>query len=81
MEVTISKFRRDLFRLVEASLKGEEVTFIHKGIHFKLAPQIETNRFSRLTPMQVVNPKAPDVNGKHLMAEMKRSWEKDWADL
>lgn len=81
MEVPISRFRRDLFALVEATLNGEEVTFIHKGVHFKVTPEIETNRLGRLTPMQVVNPKKPDLDGKELRREMERAWEKDWANL
>ena len=81
MEVTISRFRRDLFTLVESALTGEEITFTHKGIHFKVIPVIETSRFGRLTPMQVVNPKKPNLEGTELMREMEKSWKKDWANL
>ena len=81
MEVTISRFRRDLFTLVDAALNGEEVSFTHKGVHFKVTPEIEINRLGRLTPMQVVNPKTPHLDGKELMREMEGAWEKDWAKL
>jgi len=81
MDVTISRFRRDLFNLVEAAARGEEITFIHKGIHFKVTPEVETDRLSRLTPMQVVNPNTPDLDGTDLIREMQTAWEKDWASL
>ncbi len=81
MEVTISRFRRDLFTLVEAALNGEEITFTHKGIHFKVTPEVETSRLSRLTPMQVINPRKPDLEARDLIHEMERAWERDWAKL
>lgn len=81
MEVTISRFRRDLFTLVDAALNGEDITFTHKGVHFKVTPEIEITRLGRLTPMQVVNPKTAHLGGKELMREMERAWEKDWANL
>ena len=81
MEVTISRFRRDLFALVEAALNGDEITFTHKGIHFKVTPEIKASRLGKLTPMQVVNPKKPNLDGKELIREMEKAWEKDWANL
>jgi hypothetical protein len=81
MEVTISRFRRDLFTLVEAALNGEKITFTHKGIHFKVTPEIETSRLSQLTPIQIVDPKTSDLDGKDLVHEMEKAWEKDWANL
>lgn len=81
MEVTISRFRRDLFTLVEAALNGDEITFTHKGIHFKVTPEVKTSRLAKLTQMQVVNPKKPNLDGKELTREMERAWQKDWANL
>jgi hypothetical protein len=83
MEVPISQFRRELFALVEAALKGEPLTFVHKGIHFKVIPEIQTDRLSRLTPLQVINPKHSDAglrtNG--LEEEMEKSSQEDWSTL
>jgi antitoxin (DNA-binding transcriptional repressor) of toxin-antitoxin stability system len=81
MDLTISRFRRDLFNLVEAAARGEEIMFTHKGIHFRVTPEIAADRLSRLTPMQVVTPHTAGLDRKDLMEEMQRAWEKDWVSL
>ena len=81
MEVTISQFRRELFSLVEAALQGEPLIFVHKGVHFKVVPEIGTNRLSQLTPLQVVNPKYSDSQATGLQEEMEKAWQEDWSTL
>ena len=84
MEVSISRFRRELFSLVEAALSGgEPLSFVHEGIRFKVVPEIQTDRLSRLTPLQVINPKYSDSNiqANGLQEEMEKTWQEDWSTL
>ena len=81
MKVSISRFRRELFSLVEAALKGEPLSFIQKGVHFKVVPEIQTDRLSRLTPLQVINPKYSDSQATELQKEMEKAWQEDWSTL
>ena len=81
MEVSISQFRRELFSLVEAALKGEPLSFVHKGVHFKVVPETQTDRLSRLTPLQVINPKFSDLQTDRLREEMEEAWQEDWSAL
>jgi prevent-host-death family protein len=41
MDVTITKFRRDLFTLVESALDGKQVRVTHKGRKFRIVPEAE----------------------------------------
>ena len=83
MEVPINQFRRKLFALVEVALKGEPLTFVHKGIHFKVIPEVQTDRLSRLTPLQIINPKHTDsdLQKTNLQEEMEKAWQEDWSTL
>jgi antitoxin (DNA-binding transcriptional repressor) of toxin-antitoxin stability system len=82
MEVSITKFRHDLFDLVNRALAGTDVWVVHKGRRFKIAPeQTSGSRLSRITPLDIINPKPPDPNQPSLQEEMERAWEKDWRTL
>ena len=80
VEVTITRFRRELFELVNLAMKGEVVCVLHKGARFRIVPELQPNRFSRLTPMQIVVPGA-DLDDLAMKREMAEAWEKDWSDL
>ncbi len=80
MPVKITKFRRDLFQLADQALQGEPIEFIHKGIVFKVIPETQTSKLSRLTHETVVAPGASlDTSG--LLKEMEAEWEKDWSEI
>ncbi len=86
MEVTITQFRREMFELVNRALDGTEVWVRHKGRRFRIAPEGQTtNRLSRITPMEILNPEAPSLNDPalkaELQAEMEKAWEDDWSIL
>ncbi len=81
MEVTISQFRRDLFRLAESALEGEPITFFHKGVRFRVVPEVENDPFGRITPLQVINTEHPDLDKEDLQKEMERNWQEDWDQL
>lgn len=86
MEVTITQFRREMFELVNRALDGTEVWVRHKGRRFRIAPEAQTaGRLSRITPLEVMRPGAPDLNDPALKAElqsaMEKAWEDDWSIL
>lgn len=82
MEVTISQFRRDLFQLVERSAQGEPLYVTHRGRRFRVVPETPPpTGLDSLTPLQIVNPNAPDLDDPGWKEEMIREWESDWAGL
>jgi antitoxin (DNA-binding transcriptional repressor) of toxin-antitoxin stability system len=82
MEVSITQFRRDLFALVNRALEGEEVWVAHRGRRFRIAPDRPSgSRLSRLTPLEIIDPEAPDLNTSSLKDEMEQAWTRDWSDL
>jgi len=80
MEVNITRFRADLFDLMNRALNGEPIFITHKGTRVRLFPEAASNRFSRVTPLQVVNPKT-DLLDPAWKEEIRLAWERDWADL
>ena len=62
MAVPISQFRKDIFSLAEAALKGTVVEFTHKGVTFKVIPDKPSDkvgnirRFKSLTLITALNP-------------------------
>ena len=80
MEVSITRFRRDLFELVKLAMQVEQISVIHKGERFRIVPDVRPDRFSRLTRLQVVAPET-DLDVPDLKREMAQAWEKDWSDL
>jgi len=81
MEVPITKFRHDLFDLVQQAMEGNEVWVRYKGRRFRIAPEGSSgSRISRVTPLQVINPEASPEEPA-LLEEMTRAWEKDWSAL
>jgi antitoxin (DNA-binding transcriptional repressor) of toxin-antitoxin stability system len=82
MEVSITQFRRDLFKLVHHADEGHEVWFTHKGRRYKIAPEEPGgDRLSRITPLQVINPDGPGLEDESWKEEMMREWENQWDDL
>ncbi len=82
MRVTITKLRRDLFRLVDRALEGESVEFTHKGVVFQIVPETVPDKLARLTRQTVVAPGGEfSQAGKDLLEEMEAEWQKDWAEL
>jgi prevent-host-death family protein len=82
VEVTISQFRRDLFQLVEKATQGEPLYVTHRGRRFRIVPETPARTgLDALTPLQIVNPKAPDLDDPGWKEEMIREWESDWEDL
>jgi hypothetical protein len=82
MAVSITRFRKDIFSLAEAALKGNVVEFVHKGVTFKVIAEKPTDKFSNITALQIINPDH-DVESAEteLQAEMEKEWERDWSWL
>jgi hypothetical protein len=81
--VPISKFRKDIFSLTEAALKGTVVEFTHKGVTFKVVPEQSTDKIGNITRLQVINPAYRGLasGAIELRTEMEKEWEKDWSQL
>ena len=82
MKVTITEFRKELFKLVERALAGETVEFVHRDHTIRLViPEGRTSRLARLTPRQITNPDASEDAERMLQIEMWKEIEMDWAEL
>ena len=82
MDVTITEFRSNLFKLVEQAMNGVEVHVTHKGSGFTLKPDraMEGGRLSRIKPMGIIRGSLEGAD-EQLMKEMEAEWEKDWAEI
>jgi hypothetical protein len=79
MEVPITRFRREIFSLVNQALDGKEVWVTHKGRRLKIVPEGKpASRLSRITPMEVINYENGGLENTGLLEEMTREWEADW---
>lgn len=85
MTVTISDFRRNLFKLIDQALDGDVVEVVHRGRTVRLVPEAHGSKLDRLTPATILNPNFSEEDhvraNRQLLSEMEREWEKDWADL
>jgi hypothetical protein len=80
MPVNITKFRRNLFQFADQALQGERVEFVHKGVVFKVIPEVPLSKLSRLTHETVVSPGA-SLDTAELLKEMEVEWQKDWSEI
>jgi prevent-host-death family protein len=81
MEVSITKFRQELFELVNQALEGGEVWVTYKGRRFRIMPENQpAGRLARVTALAVINHKAK-ASDAALLEEMTRAWEQDWSTL
>lgn len=85
MTVTVSHFRRNLFKLVELALDGDVVEVIHHGRTVRLVPERQGSKLDRLTPATIFNPDFSEEDharaSRELFAEMEREWAKDWSEV
>jgi len=74
MRVTITEFRRNLFKLVERVIAGETVEFVHQSTTVRLViPERGVpSKLDRLTPRQTANPKIPKSSRKPPERSCKR---------
>jgi hypothetical protein len=82
MVVPITQFRKDIFSLAEAALKGAVIEFTHKGVTFKVVPEKASDKVGNITRLQVINPEySLESAAGELRTEMEKEWEKDWSQL
>jgi prevent-host-death family protein len=84
--VTVTEFRRNLFKLLEKVIAGETVEVTHRGTTIRIVvPERRTSRLERLTPRTVTNPELTEAQQleaeRKLRTEMLAEMEKDWAEL
>ena len=83
VQVTITKFRQDLFRLADEAMSGRRVQFVYKGVVFQVVP--ERTHGKKLDGLVGQATLDPDVNleeaGKELAAEMEAEWVQDWSEI
>jgi len=78
-EVSITQFRRNLYKLVDKAMDGEDVWFTHRGQRFRIVPEVDTaSKLSRITPLDLINPDGPGLEDESWKDEMMREWEKKW---
>ena len=85
MKVTITEFRKNLFKLVERVVAGETVEFVYQGNTIRLVvPAGSSSRLDRLTPRKITNPKLTEKQHeaveRKMRDEMFAAMKKDWAD-
>ena len=86
VKVTITEFRKNLFKLVERAIAGESVEFIHRGTTIQLViPETSSSKLARLTPRQITNPdmteKQHRTAERRIEAEILAEIENDWAEI
>ena len=86
MRVTITEFRKNLFKLVERVIAGDSVEFVHNGVTIRLVlPEVRSSKLDRLTPRQITNPGMTEEEHRaaerRMQTEMLAEMERDWAEL
>ena len=86
MKVTITEFRKNLFKLVERVIDGDSVEFTHRGATIRLVvPEGPSSKLDRLTPRQITNPEMTEKQHRaaqrKMQAEILAEMEKDWAEI
>lgn len=82
MRVTITQLRKDLFKLVDHALRGQPLEFTHRGVVFRVVPENQPSKLSRLLGQNVVAPDQDfEKDRRALLKQMASEWEEDWSDL
>jgi hypothetical protein len=83
VQVPITKFRQDLFRLADEAMNGESVQFVYKGVVFQIVPEgTQKKKLDRLIGQPTINSDTDlESASKELAAEMETAWMKDWAEI
>ncbi len=82
--VTISQFRKELFRFVESAANGETVEFTHKGMRFRLTlpDGLPVDKLDRVTPLAssviVGNPAEFIEANRKISEDLVEDWDASW---
>mgnify|MGYP005849202325 CR=1 FL=1 len=69
--VTISQFRKDLFKLAGEALEGKTVEFVHKGVVFQIVPERRISKLDRLVGRAVISDEALEQADRQMKAEIE----------
>jgi antitoxin (DNA-binding transcriptional repressor) of toxin-antitoxin stability system len=85
MKLTVTDFRKNLFKMVDKVIAGESVEFVHHGATIRLVVEPRPSRLDRLTPRQITNPRMTEKQHKaaerKLQAEIQAELERDWSEI
>lgn len=86
MRVTITEFRRNLFKLVDRVIAGETVEFVYRDSRIQLiVPENPVSKLDRLTPRAIVNSNLTEeehqATDRKLREDIQAELEKDWAEI
>jgi antitoxin (DNA-binding transcriptional repressor) of toxin-antitoxin stability system len=86
MKVTITEFRRNLFKLADKVVAGQTVEFVHRGVTVRLVmPEAPASKLDRLTPRQITNPEFTEREHRSaerkMRADMLAAMEEDWTEI
>ena len=64
-------------------MSGEPVQFVHKGVVFRVVPEVtQKKKLDRLVGQPTLASDADlESAGKELKAEMEAAWTKDWSEI
>jgi hypothetical protein len=81
--MTVTEFRKNLFRIMDRVVNGELVEVLHKGNTIRLAPPTATTKMSRLIQRDtlICNPDELDEARRGLQKEMRAEIERDWMEI
>ncbi len=81
MKVTSTKFRQNLFQIVERALHGEFIEVAHKGRIVRLIAADQPGKMARLVKRDTICGTADDLEKaqQELEAEIQLSWDQKWA--
>lgn len=79
MQVTATKFRKDLFKLLDQARRGESVEVLYKGATVQLTVPGAHSKLSRARRQHAlaVDPEAIVHIDKKLMANLEVQWRKE----
>jgi len=86
VRVTITEFRRNLFKLVDRVIAGETVEFVYRDSRIQLiVPENPVSKLDRLTPRAIVNSNLTEeehqATDRKLREDIQAELEKDWAEI
>lgn len=83
MKVTATDFRKDLFKLLERVLQGEEVEVAYKGATVHVAANGGHSKLARAKRQHALlsDPESIVHTDRKLMRSLESEWSKEWGKM
>ena len=83
MTVTITDFRKNLFRIMDRVLSGESVEVLHRGNTIRITRPMPQSKLSRIVKRDTLRcpPAELEKTRRRLQKEMRNGMEKDWREI